>query len=202
MTVHDQLPEHLERIGSQLTAAAEELYGRDPRRRHALLHPLWVRLARAPRVALAGAGGLVVVIVALAFVSISAAPPAYALTSQGNGTYTITINSLSSGIASLNAKLRQLGINTVAVPVSTSCTAPSDGVSLVGGWPASTTNESVTLDQADIPAGAQGVVAAYQSSAGGIDLTLATTSGAVPTCLNPDNAIQPPAPSGGVGGGS
>jgi hypothetical protein len=191
MTTHDRLPAHLERIGSQLTAAAHDLYGlSSPSEPQAWPRRAGATLARAPRVAVAGAGAGVAAAAALVLVFATAgAPPAYALTANSNGTYTITINNITAGIPALNAKLKQLGIDTTVVPVTTTCSAPNDGVALVGGWPASTLNQTITLDQADIPAGSRGVIAVYQAPAGGIDLTIETTTGSIPPCLNAGNAV-------------
>jgi hypothetical protein len=83
---------------------------------------------------------------------------------------------------------RCTAIDTTDVPVSTACTAPNDGVPLVGGWQASTLNQTITLDQANIPAGSHGVIAVYRSPSGGIDLTIATTTGSIPSCLNANDA--------------
>ena len=153
-----------------------------------------------PRLALAsGIASLAAVTAVVAVFATTGTPPAYALNQNVNGTYTITINDITTGVPALNAKLKQLGIDTTAVPVTTTCTAPSDGVPLIGGSssltkriqaslsPANSTNGSeglVTLDQANIPAGSHGVIAAYQSPSGQIDLTIATTSGSIPSCLN------------------
>jgi hypothetical protein len=190
MTTDDRLPAHLERIGCQLTAAAENLYGlSSPSEPQAWPRRLWAMLARAPRVAVASAGAGVAAAVALVLVfATTGAPPAYALTANSNGTYTITINDIAAAIPALNAKLKRLGIDTTVVPVTTTCTAPNDGVGLVGGWPASTLNQTITLDQANIPAGSRGVIAVYQSPSGGIDLTIATKKGSIPSCLNASDA--------------
>ncbi len=157
-------------------------------------------LARAPRLALAsGIASLAAVAAVVAVFATTGTPPAYAVTQNANGTYTITINDITTGVPALNAKLKQLGIDATAVPVTTTCTASSDGVPLIAGSsslteriqarlsPANATAGSegvVTLDQANIPAGSQGVIAAYRSPSGQIDLTIATTSGSVPSCLN------------------
>lgn len=125
----------------------------------------------------------------VAITTAASAPPAYALTPTGNGTYTLKINDIAAAIPALNAKLKQLGINMIAIPVTTTCTAPNDGVPLVGGWPASTLNQTITLDQANIPAGSQGVLAVYQSPSGGVDLDIGSVSGSgpLPPCLNPND---------------
>jgi hypothetical protein len=191
MTTHDRLPAHLERIGCQLTAAAQDLYGlSSPSEPRAWPRRAWATLARTPRVAVVGVGAGVAAAVALVVVLATAgAPPAYALTANSNGTYAITINNIAAGIPALNAKLKQLGIDTTVVPVTTTCTAPNDGVGLVGGWPASTLNQTIILDQADVPAGSRGVIAVYRSPSGGIDLTIGTTTGGIPSCLNPGDAV-------------
>ena len=122
----------------------------------------------------------------VAITTATSAPPAYALTPTGNGTYTLRINDIATAIPALNAKLKQLDINVTVIPVTTTCTAPNDGVPLVGGWPASTLNETIMLDQANIPAGSQGVLAVYQSPSGGVDLDLGSVTGSdpLPPCLN------------------
>ncbi len=202
MTTQDQLPAHLERIGCQLSAAAHDLYGPSARpHRRAWPRRAWGTFARLPRVAMAGAGaGVAAAVAAVLLFATAGAPPAYALTPSGNGTYTLTINDIATAIPALNAKLKQLGINMTVIPVTPTCTAPDDGVPLVGGWPASTVNETITLDQANIPAGSQGILAVYQSpSGGGVDLDLGsvTGSGPLPPCLNPNDVgyVQPSAPS-------
>lgn len=137
----------------------------------------------------AGATAAIAAAAVLLFGGTAGAPPAYALTPNGNGTYTLKINDIATAIPALNAKLKQLGINMTAIPVTTTCTAPNDGVPLVGGWPASTLNETITLDQTNIPAGTQGVLAVYQTPSGGVDLDVAsiTGSGPLPPCLNPND---------------
>ena len=44
------------------------------------------------------------------------------------------------------------------------------------------------IDQANIPAGSRGLIAVYRSPSGGIDLTIATTAGSIPSCLNANDA--------------
>lgn len=187
MTTNNALPNHLERIGDQLIVAAENLYASSPgeSRLRALPRRALATLARAPRLALASSvAGLAAAAAVVAVFAASAAPPAYALTQNANGTYTITINDIATGVPALNAKLKQLGIDTTAVPVTTTCTAPDGGLPLVGGWSSPTMSQTITLDQANIPAGYRGVIAAYQSPSGQVDLTIATTSGSIPSCLN------------------
>lgn len=187
MTIDNPLPTHLQRIGDQLTAAAEDLYGTGPggSRWRAQPERALAMLARAPRLALAsGVAGLAAAASVAAVFATAGTPAAYALTANANGSYTITITDIATGVPALNAKLKQLGIDTTAVPVTTTCTAPSDGVPLLGGWSSSTLSQTITVDQANIPAGSHGVIAAYRSPSGQIDLTIGTTSGSIPSCLN------------------
>ncbi|MGH2868168.1 MAG: hypothetical protein ACRDNK_11465 [Solirubrobacteraceae bacterium] len=191
MTTEHQLPAHLERIGCQLTAAAHDLYGPSARpHRRAWPPRAWGTIARLPRVAMAGASaGVAAAVAAILLFATAGAPPAYALTASGNGTYTLTINQAATAIPALNAKFKQLGINMTVIPVTTTCTAPNNGVPLVGGWPASTLNQTITLDQANIPAGSHGVIAVYQTPSGGVDLDVGSVdgSGPLPPCLNPND---------------
>jgi hypothetical protein len=51
----------------------------------------------------------------------TAAPPAYAVTQNSDGSYTIVLRQLSVGIPALNAKFRQLGIAETVIPIKTGC---------------------------------------------------------------------------------
>jgi hypothetical protein len=209
MTTNSPLPAHLERIGDQLVVAAESLYGIGPggSRRRSQPRRASATLARAWRVALAGgAASLAAAACVVAIFATSGTLQAYAVTRNTNGTYTIMINKIATGVPALNAKLKQLGIDATAVPVTTTCTAPSDGVPpLIGGSssltrrpnmalsPAKVTAGSarvVNLDEASIPSGSRGVIAAYQSPSGQIDLSISTTTGRIPSCLNPSDMIS------------
>ena len=53
--------------------------------------------------------------------STTAAPPAYAVTRHANGSITITLNELTHGIPELNARLRQLGIATTVIRITSDC---------------------------------------------------------------------------------
>lgn len=208
MTSNSALPAHLERIGDQLIAAAERLSvaDRGRSRRHAPLRRAFATLARAPRIAIAGGVASLAVMASVVGVFATAGtPPAYALTQNANGTYTITINDIATGVPALNVELEQLGIDAVAVPVTSTCSAPIQ----IGGpgalteriettlAPANITSGSeglLNLTPANIPSGSEGVIAAYQSPSGQIDLTFWTTSGSTPSCLN-TRGVVPPSPT-------
>ncbi|MGH2871608.1 MAG: hypothetical protein ACRDL5_03995, partial [Solirubrobacteraceae bacterium] len=127
MTTDDHLPAHLERIGLQLTAAAENLYElSSPSERQSWPRRLSATLARAPRIAVAGTSAGVAAAVAVTLViATTGAPPAYALTANGNGSYTLTINDLATAFPQVNAEFAKLGVNAKAIPVTPNCTAPN-----------------------------------------------------------------------------
>lgn len=187
MAVDDHLPAHLERIGLQLTAAAHDLYGStSTNQRQTWPRRLWATLARAPRIAVAACGAGVAAAVAVALVVATAgAPPAYALTANSNGSYTLTINDIATAVPQVNAEFAKLGINAKAIPVTSSCTA-SDAAHwpLMAADPSESTSETITLDSANIPAGSIAIVAAEETPSG-VRLDMGTTSESpLPTCLN------------------
>lgn len=49
------------------------------------------------------------------------APPAYAVTQNADGSYTIVLRQLTVGIPALNAKFRQLGIAETVIPIKAGC---------------------------------------------------------------------------------
>jgi hypothetical protein len=200
MTTNNPLPAHLERIGDQLIAAAEDLYatGSGGSRRPAQPRRAFATLAQAPRLALAsGVAGLAAVACVVVVFATFGTRPAYALNQNANGTYTITINDVTTGVPALNAKLKQLGIDATAVAVTSTCTAPPSSLTErmeAQLSPALTTAGSgglIDLNQANIPAGTEGVIAAYQSPSGQINLTFWTASGSVPSCLNTSDVVPP-----------
>jgi hypothetical protein len=153
-------------------------------------------LARVPRLALAsGLASLAAAVAVVVVFATAGTPPAYALTQNSNGTYSITINDVTTGVPALNAKLKQLGIDAVAVPVTNTCTAPPSSLTErieTQLSPALTTAGSgglINLDQANIPAGTEGVIAAYQSPSGQVNLTFSTTTGSIPSCLNTSDVV-------------
>lgn len=210
MSTHDPLPAHLEQIGDQLVAAAERLYPTGRRRawRGGASPRVFATLMRSPRLAIAGAlASLAAVASVVVVLATAGAPPAYALTPNANGSYTITITDIATGLPALNIKLKQLGIDATAVPVTATCSAPIQ----IGGPGALTERIEAALSPTDvrsgpgglldltpatIPAGSEGVIAAYQSPSGQINLILWTTTGSPPSCLN-TRAVAPPSSATG-----
>jgi hypothetical protein len=84
---------------------------------------------RGARWGLAGAAGLVIAGLAVAVLLVLGAnagtPPAYALTRHSDGSITVTLNNLSRGVPTLNARFRQFGIDETAIPVRADCHAPA-----------------------------------------------------------------------------
>jgi hypothetical protein len=153
--------------------------------------PVW---ARRPALA-AGLGGLAAVAATAGVLVAGGGTPAYAVTTNPNGTVTVAVYQ-ESGFAGANAKLHQLGDGrVVVVPVRPGCPRPrppavsgkgryiSLGITKSGGG-------SVTVKARGIPAGDILVV--------GIETEGSTTqSGAFLTSPPPPSCISlSPAPSG------
>ncbi|HTX25802.1 MAG TPA: hypothetical protein VME19_02150 [Streptosporangiaceae bacterium] len=147
-----------------MTKFADQLYA-DLIREHgsALAHTSPPTASRRPitsrRVLLAtGAGGLAVAATAGVLMA-GGGTPAYALTMNPNGTATLAVYQ-ASGIAQVNAKLRQLGDNVVVVPVEPGCPSlaslpapavqPSGPISVEGSG---SVDGSITVNATGVPAG-------------------------------------------------
>jgi hypothetical protein len=195
-TGHDPLPAHLDRIGRQLTAAAEQLLCPTGRSRHRRTRSLF-----ALPVAAATAAAVVV-----ATGTTATAPPAYALTPHGDGTYTVSLTDIATGIPALNVKFKQLGIDETAVPIEASCNGPSLGS---GPWLESqgSMRETVTVGNQYIDPGLHGDLAAEELPNGQVLIAMGTTGRAIPSCFAPPrvpvrthNGPQPRQPREGAAG--
>jgi hypothetical protein len=118
--------------------------------------------------------------------------PAYALTPQGDGTYTLTLNDLTTGIPALNAKFAQLGIDETAVPIKAGCTAATFDPEKGPG----SMSETVTVGNQYIDPGQHGFLAPKQMPNGRILLAMRTTAGPIPSCFPATPASSYPAPTG------
>jgi hypothetical protein len=181
----DQLPPNLARFGEQYERAARRELPRRPRRprRRAL------RLVAVSGTATAA----IVAIVAITVLGISAttgASPAYALTQNSDGSITISLNNLTTGVSQLNARLRALGITDFTViPVTSDCPTPTPV--LVPG--PGTMSETITIGtQNDEPAGANGYLAAEQLPDGQIAFASGGIRGPLPPCFSPRLLISGP----------
>jgi len=83
--------------------------------------PVASRPRKRPLAIATAATGGAVVAAALIVSATSSTPPAYALASHADGSITITLNDLTTGIPALNARLQQMGINETVIPVTPNC---------------------------------------------------------------------------------
>jgi hypothetical protein len=156
------------------------------------------------RVMLAAGGGLAVAATITGTLVASSGTPAYAVTTNPDGTITLAVYQ-ESGIAGINAKLRQLGDKqVVVVPVEPGCprpgSLPKPAVSghghMISMAAMRSSNGSVTVSAKGIPAG--DIVVVGMETAGDTRLTAsALTSPPAPSCLS-----LPAPPSGNASAGS
>ena len=167
----DQIPPSLLRFGAAYEQAARrELSG--SRR------PRTFRLAAATSTALAAIVAAVVVVVG----ATSGAAPAYALTHNADGSITISLNNLTTGIAQLNARLHQMGINETVVPVTKSCTTSTP---VLDAGPGNLSETIMIGPRNNYPAGVAGYLAAEQLPNGSIGLGIGGMKAPLPSCFSP-----------------
>jgi hypothetical protein len=157
------------------------------------------RHLQSRRVLLAtGAGSLAAAATAAALMA-GGATPAYALTTNPDGTVTLAVYR-ASGIAQANAKLRQLGDNVVVVPVQPGCpvlgslpppAVPPNGPMTV--WATGSRDGSITVNAQGVPDGDIMVVGA-ETTAQGTVMASQLTSPPPPSCVS-----LPASPSNGPG---
>ena len=158
-----------------------------------------VRFTSRPRLLAGGATALAGAATAavLAIGAASTAAPAFAATSNPNGTVTITLNDLT-GVAGLNAELASMGVAIRAVPIVSGCTATAQVVGADGSLqPAGTlavsplpdnprTGSPTTLDTITLaPPQTPSQTEIIAASASGIDLVGQTCARARPSCVAP-----------------
>lgn len=151
--------------------------------------------AAHPVATAAGVAVLVAAVVAAVLVLVlgasTSAPPAYALTQAASGSYTVSLNDISSGIPALNAKFAQLGIHETVVPIEADCTASSfDPVQAVS----ESMTQTVTVSNQSIPVGAQGFIAAEGRPNGQVLLAQGTTAQPIPSCFPSTTSSGIPGP--------
>lgn len=184
MTTTDPLPAHLEQLGQQLTAAARQRYANhapSPRRRRRSLLALSV-------VALAAVVAAMLLITATG----PETTPAYALTRHADGSVTITINDLTTGIPALNARLKALGIDETVIPIRAGCDSPGSRQVIMRPDPYFEYNGSVSAtitarSARRVLAGFHGVLAAMRLPNGKILAFIGGLKAPVPTCLPYDS---------------
>jgi hypothetical protein len=127
------------------------------------------------------ATGGVVATVVLAFSASTSAPPAYAVTTNADGTVTVTLNDISA-ITGLNAELARDGVNARAIPMTASCPSHAPLVMMPAGTDPST--YTMTIVPSMIPAGSTAVLAAGQTASGQVELLQGAARPPVPACVN------------------
>jgi hypothetical protein len=172
----DLVREHGDRMRASSThtaALATSMTGqRAPRARRVR------RTAILSGTALATAGATTAAVLAL---SASSAPPAFAVTDNGDGTITVTLREIS-GVSGLNAEFARRGINARAVPFSATCPVKGYANALPVGTNFDTF--SVTLDPRMIESGYTAVVAATQTVSGTVELTQGAVPSPAPACFS------------------
>jgi len=172
--VTDQIPPSLLRFGAEFEQASRrELSSTSRRSRRRTF-----RLAAASTTALAAIAAAIVLVVG----ATTGAARAYALTENADGSITVSLNDLTTGIPQLNARLAQKGINYTVIPVTPNCSNPTPG--LVAG-PGSL-RETITIGTENTePAGVDGYLAAEQLPNGSIGLGIGGMKAPLPACFSP-----------------
>lgn len=153
--------------------------------------------SRRRTVQIAAAGSTAIAAVAagavLAVSATTGASPAYALTQNADGSITISLDNLTSGIAQLNARLHQMGINYTVIPVTPNCSFTTP---VLGAAPGSL-SETITIGAKNtLPAGADGFLAAEQLPNGYIALGAGSMRAPLPACFSPTPLTTQPSSTG------
>ena len=118
----------------------------------------------------------------LALTATTAAPPAFAVTANPDGTVTVTLNDIQA-ITGLNAELARDGIPAEAIPITSDCPVRGFPNAMPAGTDPST--YTITIDPREMPAGFTAIVGVGQSASGQIELAQgAFPSANVPACFN------------------
>lgn len=125
----------------------------------------------------------------LALSATTSTPPAYAVTSNPDGTVTVTLREVSA-IATLNAELTRAGIAARAVPLTADCPIHGFPNAMPTGTNPST--YTITFVPGDIPAGYAAVVAVGQNASGQIELAQGAFPSPVPACFNSTPTVLHP----------
>jgi hypothetical protein len=155
----------------------------------------WLRPRRRRIVALGVALGIsglaAVVVVALGAIS---AGPAYAVTTNPDGTITITLSQFSA-LPALNQELVQEGLPLRAVPATADCPFnPSQGLPTGPRGPGLAPTDTITIGTSEIASeGGVGVIGVSQAATPGrlLMMEAGVPADAVPSCIN-SAAFGPP----------
>lgn len=123
--------------------------------------------------------------------ALTAAQPAYAMTENADGSYTVTINDVATAIPELNAKFAQMGIEETVVPVTDDCT--NSNVLPLDLDPKMKMSDTVTLGPGRkyLDPGYTGMLAAEQLSNGEVATFMGAVKPPVPSCVSATTAISP-----------
>jgi len=124
----------------------------------------------------------------LTFTATKAAPPAYAVTANPDGSVTVTLNDIQA-ITALNAELARDGLRAKAIPLSATCSTRGFPNMMPTGTNPNT--YTITIVPADIPAGYTAIVAASESSSGQVQLAAGAWPSPGPSCLSTTPLFTP-----------
>lgn len=127
--------------------------------------------------------------VALAVTVFGGATPAYAFQANSDGTATVSLSELSTGIPALNQMFAQYGIRETVVPIEAGCTATTIKPGAFSG----PLSQTVTVGNQWIPTGYNGFLAAQQMPDGQILMAMGTMPGPVPSCFPASPLVVPQA---------
>ncbi|MGH2886101.1 MAG: hypothetical protein ACRDPA_25960 [Solirubrobacteraceae bacterium] len=179
--MNDQLPPSLIRFGREYERASRRELSRASRRRT-------YRLAGGSTAALAAIAATVV----LVLVVTTGATPAYALIKNSDGTVTVSLRNLTTGISQLNARLERMGIDYTVIPVTQNCPFTTPVLSAGPG----SLSETVTIGTKNTePSGVDGYLAAEQLPDGLIGLGIGGMKTPLPACLSPRTMTVSPSPN-------
>jgi hypothetical protein len=183
MREHDLVS--LEELRSVLNTYA----GPDDPRERTPTHKRTPRGARLRRPAFLTAAGLgiagLVAATMFAFGAFSAGA-AYAVTTNPDGTITITLSQFSA-LPALNQELVQSGLPLRAVPVTADCPFnPNQGLPLGQQGPGSPSTDTITIGTSELTSeGAVGVIGVSPTTSGGLlMMESGVPADAVPSCIN------------------
>ncbi len=149
-----------------------------------------------PVIMTAGAAAVAVATLAVALVlsATTSTPPAYALTSNADGSVTVTIHDLTTAIPALNARFAQMGIDETVIPVQANCATPGPV-----DYPGATTSETLTISpgRKNLAPGDAGVLAAEQLPDGKVAMFVGAMKPPLPSCFS--NVPATVAPGSGQG---
>lgn len=134
----------------------------------------------AASAAVAGLAAAIAVVV-LVLGGTTATPAAYALTANGDGTYTVSLTNLATGIPALNAKFKQLGIRETVIPIESNCTESE--LSGPFAYPGASMSETVTVGNKWLAPGQRGFLAAKQTPEGTVLLAIGSSANPLPPCF-------------------